>query len=307
MLFTVFQCLPHSWYIAVDFQLHLVALLVLQLILRWPKFGISLCGLFITLSSVFTAVVTYITHLYPAIHITRPDPTEKAYYWLYIYFQAYSHAGPYFIGFLAGYLLATTPDLKFSRYHNSLRNGNNKVKIIFNLHVGKSIQWISYEKWRMETSECRYESAFVPLYEAHHVERFHVYSRSSSFNLHVGKFIQWISYETCRMETSECLYERAFVPLYEAHHLERFHVYSRSSTFNLHVGKFIQWISYETWRMETSECFMREFSYPLYFQKHTTLNVSTYSRSSTVHLHVGKIYPVDFLRNVADGNLRMVL
>ncbi|GIY38395.1 hypothetical protein CDAR_374381 [Caerostris darwini] len=82
----------------------------------------------------------------------------------------------------------------------------------------------------METSECLYESAFVLLYEAPHVERFPVYSRSSTVDLHVGKFIQWITYEKWRMETSECLYENAFVTLYEVHPVGRFHVYSRSST-----------------------------------------------------------------------------
>ncbi|GIX85767.1 nose resistant to fluoxetine protein 6 [Caerostris extrusa] len=108
-------CLLHTWYIAADFQLYLASLIVILPILRWPKFGLSMCGFFIISSSFLTAIVSYITQQKPIMLYSHPDPGEKEYYWLYIYFQAYAHTGPYCIGFLAGYLLATTPDLKFSR------------------------------------------------------------------------------------------------------------------------------------------------------------------------------------------------
>ncbi|GIY47848.1 nose resistant to fluoxetine protein 6 [Caerostris darwini] len=108
-------CLLHTWYIAADFQLYLASLIVILPILRWPRFGLSMCGFFIISSSFLTAIVSYITQQKPIMLYSHPDPGEKEYYWLYIYFQAYAHTGPYCIGFLAGYLLATTPDLKFSR------------------------------------------------------------------------------------------------------------------------------------------------------------------------------------------------
>lgn len=40
---------------------------------------------------------------------------QRLAYWANSYFKPYPHAGPYCIGIIAGYILATHPKLKFSK------------------------------------------------------------------------------------------------------------------------------------------------------------------------------------------------
>jgi peptidoglycan/LPS O-acetylase OafA/YrhL len=48
-----------SWYIAADFQLYVVSLLVVYMIWRWPRLGYAVLGLLMTLSAVIPFVLIY--------------------------------------------------------------------------------------------------------------------------------------------------------------------------------------------------------------------------------------------------------
>ncbi|KFM82899.1 Nose resistant to fluoxetine protein 6, partial [Stegodyphus mimosarum] len=106
------MCIPQSWYIASDVQLYLAALLILLPLLRWPKVGLSLSVLTILASVIYSGIGTYVNQYPPTMLFAHPDPNQRIAYWAHFYFRPFVHAGPYCIGILAGYLLATRPDLK---------------------------------------------------------------------------------------------------------------------------------------------------------------------------------------------------
>ncbi|GIZ02290.1 nose resistant to fluoxetine protein 6 [Caerostris extrusa] len=106
------MCLPHTWYIAADFQLYIMALAVLIPLLRWPKVGITIAVLAVVSSMLYTGLTTVLKGFPPIMLMSQPDPEQAAQFWARHYFKPFVHIGPYFIGMLAGYLLAVKPDLK---------------------------------------------------------------------------------------------------------------------------------------------------------------------------------------------------
>jgi glucose uptake protein GlcU len=48
-----------SWYVAADFQLFIVSLLVVYVIWRWPRLGYATLGLLTTLSVVIPFILIY--------------------------------------------------------------------------------------------------------------------------------------------------------------------------------------------------------------------------------------------------------
>ncbi|CAL1275765.1 unnamed protein product [Larinioides sclopetarius] len=109
------MCIPQSWYMASDFQLYIAALLILLPMLRWPKVGILFSIFTIIASIIYSGVGTYVNEYPPTMLFAHPDPEQRIDYWARFYFRPFVHAGPYCIGMLAGYLLATKPDLKLPR------------------------------------------------------------------------------------------------------------------------------------------------------------------------------------------------
>ncbi|GFY53416.1 nose resistant to fluoxetine protein 6 [Trichonephila inaurata madagascariensis] len=107
-------CLPQSWYISCDVQLYIAALTVLLPILRYPKIGLSIAVAGTLASIIGTGAMTYIYDYPPTMLFVHPDHEQRIAYWANAYFKPYSHAGPYCIGLIIGYLLATKPDMKLS-------------------------------------------------------------------------------------------------------------------------------------------------------------------------------------------------
>ncbi|XP_017145916.1 nose resistant to fluoxetine protein 6 isoform X1 [Drosophila miranda] len=94
-------CIPHSWYLAVDMQLYLVAPFLLIALYRWGKKGAAgILLLMLLLSSCLFA--TILTNKYQVI-FKKGDPTgEKQ---RKLYFPSHTHAAPWLIGFLFGYFV----------------------------------------------------------------------------------------------------------------------------------------------------------------------------------------------------------
>ncbi|GIY67619.1 nose resistant to fluoxetine protein 6 [Caerostris darwini] len=107
-------CLPQSWYVSCDMQLYIAALIVLLSLLRWPRVGLSIAFIGVLASVIGTGVMTYVNDYPPTMLFIHPDQEQRIEYWGNAYFKPYSHAGPYCIGLMIGYLLATKPNLKFS-------------------------------------------------------------------------------------------------------------------------------------------------------------------------------------------------
>lgn len=108
-------CLPQSWYVACDMQLYIAAIIVILPILRWPWVGLSIATLGIIASVGGTIALTYINDYPPTMLFIHPDAEQRLAYWANAYFKPYSHAGPYCIGLIVGYILATHPKLKLSK------------------------------------------------------------------------------------------------------------------------------------------------------------------------------------------------
>ncbi|XP_055932256.1 nose resistant to fluoxetine protein 6-like [Argiope bruennichi] len=107
-------CLPQSWYVSCDMQLYIAALIVIIPILKYPRVGLSIAFLGMLASVIANGVTTYVNEYPPTMLFVHPDPDQRIQYWANMYFKPFSHAGPYCIGLMVGYLLATKPNLKFS-------------------------------------------------------------------------------------------------------------------------------------------------------------------------------------------------
>lgn len=102
------ECLGWSWYLAVDMQLFIIALIPLTL-LGFKDKGRKIAGLVIICIAIAASIVvpfvlTYEYHL-PANTNNSVGENTKLYN-EEIYIKPYSRGGPYFIGILIGYLFA---------------------------------------------------------------------------------------------------------------------------------------------------------------------------------------------------------
>uniref|UniRef100_A0A182WLD6 Acyltransferase 3 domain-containing protein n=1 Tax=Anopheles minimus TaxID=112268 RepID=A0A182WLD6_9DIPT len=100
-------CLMHTWYLAADLQLFLMALGVLVVIHRWPKRvgAVFLCG--VVMSFVIPGFIVHQHRLHPVMpaklsevkYIVMYDPWIRR-----IYLPSYANTGCYLFGVIAGYL-----------------------------------------------------------------------------------------------------------------------------------------------------------------------------------------------------------
>ncbi|XP_070389144.1 O-acyltransferase like protein-like [Dermacentor albipictus] len=98
-------CLPHYWYIAVDFQLAIFTTVILAVITpRWPKASLWLMAIIAAATSLATAIKTYVKDSLPFNIIFTTDVRKLMDMQTEFYFQAYTHAPPLFIGIVFGCL-----------------------------------------------------------------------------------------------------------------------------------------------------------------------------------------------------------
>uniref|UniRef100_A0A182MJK4 Acyltransferase 3 domain-containing protein n=1 Tax=Anopheles culicifacies TaxID=139723 RepID=A0A182MJK4_9DIPT len=100
-------CLMHTWYLAADLQLFLMALALLVVIHRWPKSvgAVFLCGVVVSF-----VVPGYIVHQHRLHPVMPAKLSEVKYIVMYdpwirrIYLPSYANTGCYLFGVIAGYL-----------------------------------------------------------------------------------------------------------------------------------------------------------------------------------------------------------
>ncbi|XP_003747253.1 nose resistant to fluoxetine protein 6 [Galendromus occidentalis] len=98
------MCLGHSWYVAVDMQVFVLAAILVMLILFHPRAGIFLTTALILITSAWVALSTYLYGYSPIISFTGSLPEVLAATFDYVYAQPVTHAGCYLLGILCAYV-----------------------------------------------------------------------------------------------------------------------------------------------------------------------------------------------------------
>ncbi|PRD30003.1 UNVERIFIED_CONTAM: nrf-6 [Trichonephila clavipes] len=101
------MCLSHTWYLANDMQMYIVAPFILIPLFRYPKIGRGLMVFHLIAISLTTALITGLNN-YPAIpYISNIVPLDVMnQYYKYVYIKPYCRMGPYIVGIgLADFIL----------------------------------------------------------------------------------------------------------------------------------------------------------------------------------------------------------
>ncbi|XP_025113091.1 O-acyltransferase like protein-like isoform X2 [Pomacea canaliculata] len=98
-------CMPWTWYLAVEWQLHVVTPPVLILLQRWTRWGVFLVACLVTLSCVTCGVLSHVYNLPLTPHVPVANVTEAADYISVYLRRPYTHAPSYFLPLLVGYVL----------------------------------------------------------------------------------------------------------------------------------------------------------------------------------------------------------
>ncbi|CAN7993124.1 unnamed protein product, partial [Ixodes hexagonus] len=100
-------CLPHYWYISVDYQLAIVSTIILAAVIpRWPKVGLMIMAAIVVATSIATGVVTYTNNYLPYLFILTTAVRRITDTALYIYVSTYVNAPSLFTGIIFGCLAA---------------------------------------------------------------------------------------------------------------------------------------------------------------------------------------------------------
>ncbi|KAH7984219.1 hypothetical protein HPB52_018208 [Rhipicephalus sanguineus] len=98
-------CMPHYWYIAVDFQLAIVSTVILAAVTpRWPKASLWLMAIIAAATCLATGIQVYVKDALPFNIIITTDVRKLIVSQTDIYIKAHPHAAPLFIGVIFGCL-----------------------------------------------------------------------------------------------------------------------------------------------------------------------------------------------------------
>ena len=151
-------CLLHTWYLSADMQMFLISLLFIPLFYWRPKLGFAATLSALGASVLTNAMLTYANKLPPTVIYNTPSEADVMAQAESVYLPTYSHAGPYAVGVLFGFLFHW--DL-FDRNKDSNNNPPVKNKInpwvnmilwLFSLVTGLTIllytlNWNRGESW----------------------------------------------------------------------------------------------------------------------------------------------------------------
>ncbi|CAN7990914.1 unnamed protein product [Ixodes pacificus] len=135
-------CMPHYWYISVDFQLAIVSTIILAAVTpRWPKMGLVIMAAIVITTSVATGVVTYVNKYLPYLFILTTSIRRITNTAMHVYISPYVNAPSLFTAIIFG-CLAAKPH-KLSRtvqafmWALSVALGIASVFTIFTWHSGR--------------------------------------------------------------------------------------------------------------------------------------------------------------------------
>lgn len=100
------MCLAHSWYLAIDVQLHILSPIILFWILTGKR-RLAWIALFCGLAAILVASTTFnVINAFPSGTIIPSRLDEQEYYLTRHYVNTLTRASPFFVGLIFGYLLA---------------------------------------------------------------------------------------------------------------------------------------------------------------------------------------------------------
>ncbi|XP_075552165.1 nose resistant to fluoxetine protein 6-like [Dermacentor variabilis] len=100
-------CVPHFWYVAVDYQLAIISTIILAAIMpKWPKACMWLMGVIVVASSLATLIQTYVIDALPFGLIVTTDMKRISDVQTEIYIKPHAHAATLFVGVIFGVLAA---------------------------------------------------------------------------------------------------------------------------------------------------------------------------------------------------------
>ncbi|XP_067126655.1 uncharacterized protein [Centruroides vittatus] len=110
-------CLPHLWFIAVLMQLSLVSMIIIVILIRWPKLGIILLLLLIFVGTASNAMYFILSKNYyiPGFPKLNEYRKIKSFILDNYVLPYYSHLSSYSLGLLTGYFLAKHETLIFRK------------------------------------------------------------------------------------------------------------------------------------------------------------------------------------------------
>ncbi|CAN7993122.1 unnamed protein product [Ixodes hexagonus] len=101
------MCMPHFWYVSVDFQLAIVSTIILVMIIpRWPKVGIVIMAAIVVGTSIAVGVVTHLNNYMAMSLVLSTNIQALINTGMYVYNKAFCHASALFTGIIFGCLAA---------------------------------------------------------------------------------------------------------------------------------------------------------------------------------------------------------
>lgn len=108
-------CVHPTWYLSADFQLHVISVVFLYVLYRSPKLGLSLIAAFLVACTALVATLTTLWELPPIILISSGNNDQIEQTVDVVHMNTFTHAGPYFVGIIVGYLIIKYKDVKMSK------------------------------------------------------------------------------------------------------------------------------------------------------------------------------------------------
>nr|XP_023019406.1 nose resistant to fluoxetine protein 6-like [Leptinotarsa decemlineata] len=96
------SCIPQGWYLGVDMQCYIVAVIIMVFLKKWSKMTLIGMGVLILLSTVVSFWNCYINRwAVVRVHFTAKADDYNFHY----YIKTYTRCGPYLIGMICGYII----------------------------------------------------------------------------------------------------------------------------------------------------------------------------------------------------------
>lgn len=111
-------CVHPTWYLSADFQLHIVSIAVFYALYRSPKIGLTFIAVIILVCSIVVGVLMLQWDLPPTIQISSGNVPKIQETIDIVHIRTFTHAGPYYIGIIIGYLMIKCKDIKISKLQN---------------------------------------------------------------------------------------------------------------------------------------------------------------------------------------------
>lgn len=113
---TKYQCMPHTWFLAFVFQSLLFCIAMGFLLVRLPRYALAALGACVGACSLATFLVNNANDLGPTALLREYRPGSRQAYHDSIEINFYTRGGPFCIGMMVGYLLATRPKMRLNRW-----------------------------------------------------------------------------------------------------------------------------------------------------------------------------------------------